>query len=120
MACSIRDRVTATFGFEVTARDGAARLGRLCTAHGAVDTPAREAVLAGQTFVLTGTLSSLSRDEARRAIEERGGKVVSSVSKKTSFIVVGADPGSKLAKAKTLRVPVLDEAAFTETIIDGT
>ena len=87
--------------------------------EGAVETPVREAVLAGQTFVLTGTLSSISRDEARRAIEARGGKVTSSVSKRTSFVVVGADPGRKLAKAKTLGVPVLYEATFTETILRG-
>ena len=87
--------------------------------EGAVETPAREAVLAGQTFVLTGTLSSISRDEARRAIEARGGKVTSSVSKRTSFVVVGADPGRKLAKAETLGVPVLDEATFTEIILRG-
>ena len=87
--------------------------------EGAVETPVREVVLAGQTFVLTGTLSSMSRDEARRAIEELGGKVASSVSKKTSFVVVGADAGSKLAKAKALGVPTLDERVFAATIMKG-
>ena len=87
--------------------------------EGAVETPVREAVLAGQTFVLTGTLSSISRDEARRMIEELGGKVVSSVIKKTSFVIVGADPGSKFAKAEALGVPTLDEGTFAETIMKG-
>jgi len=68
--------------------------------------------LSGKTFVLTGTLASLSREAAEEAIQERGGKVTGSVSKKTDYVVVGADPGSKLAKAQTLGVQTLDEAAF--------
>jgi DNA ligase (NAD+) len=68
--------------------------------------------LTGKTFVLTGTLDSLSREGATEAIQTRGGKVTSAVSKKTSFVVAGADPGSKLAKAEALGVPVLGEAAF--------
>jgi DNA ligase (NAD+) len=72
--------------------------------------------LTGKTFVLTGTLSSMSRDEATAAIEALGGKVTGSVSKKTSWLVVGADAGSKLEKARALGVPTLDEAAFLELV----
>jgi DNA ligase (NAD+) len=72
----------------------------------------RTAQLAGLTFVLTGTLPTLTRDEAKRRIESAGGKVVGSVSKKTSYIVAGAEPGSKLDKARELKVPVLDEAGL--------
>lgn len=68
--------------------------------------------LLGKTFVLTGTLPSLSREEATALIEEKGGKVTGSVSKKTDFIVAGADAGSKLEKAMTLQVTILDEAAL--------
>ncbi len=71
-----------------------------------------EGPLAGKTFVLTGTLPSLTRDEAKRRIEDAGGKVTVSVSKKTSYVVAGADPGGKLAKASELGVALLDEAGL--------
>jgi len=72
--------------------------------------------LAGKTFVLTGTLQSLTRGEAEGRIRELGGVPSSSISKKTDYLVVGADPGSKLEKAQRLKVPVLDEAAFLDLI----
>jgi DNA ligase (NAD+) len=72
--------------------------------------------LAGKAFVLTGTLPNLTRDEATARIEAAGGKVSASVSKKTSYVVAGADPGSKYDKAKALDVPVLDEAGLLELL----
>jgi DNA ligase (NAD+) len=70
----------------------------------------------GLTFVLTGTLSSMTREEASERIVESGGKVSGSVSKKTSFVVAGEEAGSKLEKARTLGVPVLDERQFLEKL----
>ena len=68
--------------------------------------------LAGKTFVVTGTLPSLSRKEAEELIQEHGGKISSSVSKKTSYVVAGVDPGSKLEKAEKFGVQVIDEAGL--------
>jgi DNA ligase (NAD+) len=72
----------------------------------------REGPLTGKAFVLTGTLSSLTRGEAEERIKALGGAIGSSVSQKTDYLVVGADPGSKLEKAQKLKVPILDEAGF--------
>jgi DNA ligase (NAD+) len=72
--------------------------------------------LAGMTFVLTGTLPTLGRDDAKDKIEAAGGKVSGSVSKKTSFVVAGTEAGSKLTKAQELGVAVLDEAALLEML----
>ena len=71
-------------------------------------------MLAGQTWVLTGTLEHLSRNEAKALLESLGAKVAGSVSKKTSCIVAGKDAGSKLATANALGIKILDEKAFLD------
>src|ERR1022692_2225771 len=92
------------------------------TGSGPVAGPAtgrRTGPLAGVTVVLTGTLTGLTRDEAAEAVKERGGKVSGSVSKKTSFVVAGDSPGTKLDKAAALGVPVLDDAGLQILLAEG-
>jgi DNA ligase (NAD+) len=80
------------------------------------ETTESDGTLAGKVFVLTGTLSDMSRDEAKQRIIGLGGKVTGSVSKKTDFVVLGENPGSKLRKAQALNVSLLDESDFKELI----
>jgi DNA ligase (NAD+) len=75
--------------------------------------------LTGVTVVVTGSLRDYSRDQATEAIQDRGGKVTGSVSKKTGFVVVGADPGSKYDKAVQVKVPILDDDGFAVLLADG-
>jgi DNA ligase (NAD+) len=85
---------------------------RAAGVHWPEGTPTRAPAgkLAGKTFVITGTLPNLKRDDAKARIEAAGGKVAGSVSKKTDYVVAGADAGSKLAKAEALDVSIIDEA----------
>jgi DNA ligase (NAD+) len=78
-----------------------------------------EGKLAGKTFVVTGTLTNYSRKQAETEIEKRGGKVTSSVSTKTNYVVVGADPGSKYDKAIKLGITILDENGFSELLAEN-
>ena len=93
---------------------------RACGVHWEEGAPAAQAPqpLAGKTLVLTGTLPTLSRDEAKDLIEAAGGKVAGSVSKKTAYVVAGVEAGSKLDKARELGVAILDETGLKE-LLDG-
>ena len=82
-------------------------------------TRAAARLLAGVSVVITGTLAGFSRDEAGEAVRQAGGKVTSSVSKKTDFVVAGENAGSKYDKAVELGVPILDEAAFRVLLTQG-
>jgi DNA ligase (NAD+) len=87
--------------------------------HAPEPTPEPAGKLAGKTVVLTGTLQSMSREEAAAALERLGARVSGSVSKKTSFVVVGGEAGSKLEKAQKLGIETLDEDAFRALIMDA-
>jgi len=76
----------------------------------------KDSRLAGKTFVFTGALARRSREDAAELVSSHGGKASSTVSKKTDYVVVGADPGSKYDKAKSLGVAILDEAAFEKLL----
>ena len=113
MAQSIHDWFADPGNAELCAR--LERAG-LCTQL-AESAPSVEAqTLEGKVFVLTGTLPGMSRDEASALIQARGGRVTSSVSKKTDYVLAGAEPGSKLEKANQLGVAVIDETAFRKMI----
>ena len=75
--------------------------------------------LEGKTVVVTGSLEGFSRDESKEAIVTRGGRAAGSVSKKTDFVVVGANAGTKAAKAEELGVPILDEEGFRRLLEHG-
>jgi DNA ligase (NAD+) len=85
-------------------------------AHGLATGDRRKSSLAGKTFVFTGGLDRFTRDEAQRAVEAAGARVASSVSKKTSYLVMGRDPGSKLDQARALGVTILTEQDFAALI----
>ena len=89
------------------------------TEHAPATILAGERPLAGKTFVLTGALESMTRDEARQALQALGAKVTGSVSKKTDYVVVGADPGSKAAKAEELGIETLDEDGLEKILNRG-
>jgi DNA ligase (NAD+) len=91
---------------------------RACGIHWPEGEPAQSTpqILAGKTVVLTGTLPTLSRDEAKEMLEAAGAKVAGSVSKKTSVVVAGTEPGSKLDKARELGILIIDEAVLRDLL----
>ncbi len=109
-AASVLDFFASTAGKKVLAR--IRELGITPTSEKAAIAATAKGIFAGKTFVLTGTLPMLTREEATAKIEALGGKVTGSVSKKTDYVLAGADAGSKLTKAQELGVKILDEAEF--------
>jgi DNA ligase (NAD+) len=106
----VLDFFASTAGKKVLAR--IRELGIKPTSEKAAIAATAKGIFAGKTFVLTGTLPTLTREEATAKIEAAGGKVSGSVSKKTDFVLAGAGAGSKLTKAQELGVKILDEAEF--------
>jgi len=80
--------------------------------------PRKQSLLEGKVFVLTGTLETLTRSQAKKIIETAGGKVTGSVSRNTDYLVAGASPGSKLQRATELGVPIIDEQTLRRLTID--
>jgi DNA ligase (NAD+) len=80
--------------------------------------PRKQSLLEGKVFVLTGTLETLTRSQAKKNIETAGGKVTGSVSRNTDYLVAGASPGSKLQRATELGVPIIDEETLKRWTIE--
>jgi DNA ligase (NAD+) len=104
--------------------DNAALIDRLAAVGVAMQLPDKtgptlDQTLDGLTFVITGTVEGFTRDEAKAAVVDRGGKVTGSVSKSTDALIAGEKAGSKLARAEALGVPILDAGAFAELLSDG-
>ncbi len=116
VASSVAEFFSIPENLEVLARLGAAGVTMTDEPPTA---PERPQTLAGLTFVLTGSLQGMTRDEAGAALKALGAKVSGSVSKRTSYVVAGEAAGSKLAKAESLGVPVLDQAALERVLETG-
>jgi DNA ligase (NAD+) len=116
LAASVRSFAEEPRNLDVIGKLAAAGVNMTCRLPEFTREP--EGKLAGKTLVITGTLSGMTREEAESAIERLGGKVSGSISRKTSYLVVGDEPGSKLDKARSLNVPLLTEAEFTQLILD--
>jgi DNA ligase (NAD+) len=111
-AASVLDYFASPAGKKVLAR--IRELGIKPTSEKAAIAATTKGIFAGKTFVLTGTLPTLTREEATAKIEALGGKVSGSVSKKTDFVLAGAEAGSKLTKAQELGVKILNEVEFVK------
>jgi DNA ligase (NAD+) len=116
LAESLREELTDEAVLELIAR---LRERGLRFELSAAERKAESGPLEGKTFVLTGTLPELSRDEATRLIRTAGGKVTGSVSKKTDYLVAGESPGTKLAKAEEVGTEILDEEGLREILADA-
>ena len=115
MAASLREWFDAPQNQELIARLRAAGVTLTALSRAAEEPP----TLAGLQFVLTGVLAHMDRNEAKRRIEARGGRVTSSVSSKTDYVVAGDDAGSKLEKAQGLGIKVLDEAGLLSLLSEN-